>query len=321
MRTKYLTMCFSIFIAGFFAACGSSDSTTSSEESTVTVTGKFIDSAVKGLNYTCSSGGSGTTNINGEFTCNSGDTISFSLGNIDLGSVEVQSVITPKDLFPDTVSSLNLAQLLQTLDSDKDTSNGIDINSTMVGKLDTNLTFTSESFDGEVMEDLGELIEEGIAQGHLDESLAALVQGEGSDNNTAIATSIDTSSLKDGDMITATAGDKQMLITLNKDNTLVQYVNKGGSAIWQSQYYTYAGSSNFIEITHKEYDEMGVMKVMEEGLSQNADDIPSSIQITSIEVKITKGDIIYIDDVEYTVDLATNPESDIADLVAQLQNK
>lgn len=58
-------------------------------------TGVFVDSAVAGVTYTTSSGLSGTTNANGQFSYASGDTASFSIGDVSLGSVTAASLLNP----------------------------------------------------------------------------------------------------------------------------------------------------------------------------------------------------------------------------------
>ncbi|MFT5661092.1 MAG: hypothetical protein ACI9TV_001738 [Sulfurimonas sp.] len=142
-----------------------------------TITGVFVDAAVAGLNYTCSSGNSGTTNSLGEFTCSIGDTVSFSLGGTYLGEVPATAIVTPSVLFSgNPAASLNFAQLLQTLDSDGDPSNGIEIDEEQLASLGT-IDFTSPTFDEDIQEVLGSdtvLVNEGEAQTHLDETFSEL---------------------------------------------------------------------------------------------------------------------------------------------------
>lgn len=141
------------------------------------LTGIFVDSAVAGLNYSCSSGNSGVTNSLGEFTCESGDRVSFSLGAIFLGELEMAEIITPLMLFGgNETAALNFAQLIQTLDTDEDLSNGITIDETLLASLET-LDFTSLSFDEDVQIALGNdivLVSEAQAVAHLNETLASL---------------------------------------------------------------------------------------------------------------------------------------------------
>lgn len=93
-------------------------------------TGYFIDSAVQGLEFKTSTQ-SGTTDANGKFSCVSGETIKFLINGIEVGSANCSSSLNPVKItnstgFSDT-KALNLAFLLQSMDSD--TSDGINISS------------------------------------------------------------------------------------------------------------------------------------------------------------------------------------------------
>lgn len=103
-----------------------------------TLTGVFLDAEVAGLAYSASpSGLSGTTNADGQFSYRTGDTVSFRLGDIRLGSATGQSTITPRTIaesrtgLPAGVTAAdvarNLAILLQTFDEDGNPDNGITI--------------------------------------------------------------------------------------------------------------------------------------------------------------------------------------------------
>ncbi len=76
--------------------CGGGTSTASS----TTVTGQFVDAPVAGLSYKCgTSTTKGTTDANGYYTCNTGESVAFYVGDILLGSVaSAQTVVTPLDL-------------------------------------------------------------------------------------------------------------------------------------------------------------------------------------------------------------------------------
>ncbi len=93
-------------------------------------TGVFVDSEVVGINYRTESQ-SGTTNENGEFNYVAGETVTFSIGDIELPAGKAGAVVTPLDLAnaetPYDAVANNVARLLQTLDSDADPSNGITI--------------------------------------------------------------------------------------------------------------------------------------------------------------------------------------------------
>ncbi|WP_324171212.1 RHS repeat-associated core domain-containing protein [Sulfurimonas sp.] len=156
-----------------FNAClnSSTDSTPSA------ITGSFQDSAVSGLNYNCSSDKSGITNTLGEYTCNVEDTVEFKIAGISLGTVNVESTITPLTFFPSNeTATVNLAQLLQTLDSDNNANNGITLDPKLLALLKDNIIdFTSDTFDTDVAYILGKtLVNETDAINHLNIILSSL---------------------------------------------------------------------------------------------------------------------------------------------------
>ncbi len=110
-------------------------------------TGVFIDSAVQGLHYNTASR-SGLTSAKGEFQYEPGETVTFSLGGIELGSAPGADRITPFDLFgiapPSTEAdaraamrarevvdgfdrAANIIYFLVALDRDGNPDNGIDL--------------------------------------------------------------------------------------------------------------------------------------------------------------------------------------------------
>jgi len=96
-------------------------------------TGRFIDSAVQGLLYQATTA-SGQTDAGGRFSHFSGDLIRFSLlpgVTLSDAAVPAKAVMTPRDLFPGASASdsriVNLARVLQSLDADRNTANGIDL--------------------------------------------------------------------------------------------------------------------------------------------------------------------------------------------------
>lgn len=122
-------------VGAVIAGCGGggSDSTSAPPATPATASGTFIDSAVEGLHYT-SGGQSGSTGADGSFTCEVGQPVTFTLGNLVLPTVTCATgtnVVSPMTLFetPDLTDArvVNLAQLLQTLDSNGDPADGITI--------------------------------------------------------------------------------------------------------------------------------------------------------------------------------------------------
>ena len=176
-----------ILLSQFLHSCGlvpeepvSSSTCVTNCSSSSSSTGVFVDSAVAGVTYTTSSGLSGTTNASGEFSYQPGDTASFSIGDVSLGSVAASAVLTPVEVMgaSDTADQkvINLARLLQTLDSDGDPSNGIEITSstsnTLRGKtlsFDVDVdTFTSDGTVAQIQTAVGKtLISATSALNHL----------------------------------------------------------------------------------------------------------------------------------------------------------
>ena len=104
----------------------------SSSSSSSTRTGTFIDSAVAGLNYQGDRTDPAVTDEQGQFHYRRNESIQFSIGNLDLGSATGADVLTPLSITPSATSAsdqqvLNKLILLQTLDADGDTNNGIQI--------------------------------------------------------------------------------------------------------------------------------------------------------------------------------------------------
>lgn len=102
-------------------ACGSSDSASSTQ------IGQFIDDPVGGLDYSCVSGAqtlSGKTNDSGQFSFIPGQTCTFKVGNITLGTltgIPADGKVTPQDVAgvsrsaTAAPSALVIAQFLQSL--------------------------------------------------------------------------------------------------------------------------------------------------------------------------------------------------------------
>ena len=121
--------------------CGSSSSTDS------TTTGYFIDTAVQNAHYKTSSGKEGETDSQGKFEYKSGDSVTFSLGKLQLGTAipSANGLTTPNNLSDQNDTVILMLQTLQSLDSDGNVSNGIAIAADTIEKLNelsTNLSFS-----------------------------------------------------------------------------------------------------------------------------------------------------------------------------------
>jgi len=125
------------------------------------LTGIFVDGPVQGLHYQTATQ-AGLSSAEGEFKYLAGETVTFAIGGIQLGSASGAAQISPFDLFqltpPSTEAVLraewsnrtvtdfdrvaNIALLLVSLDNDHDADNGLDLTG-----WDTTLAGASLSFD------------------------------------------------------------------------------------------------------------------------------------------------------------------------------
>ncbi|HEY0686363.1 MAG TPA: hypothetical protein VGD45_28760 [Steroidobacter sp.] len=96
--------------------------------------GVFVDAPVAGLSYTTSSNLSGVTDVEGRYNYNVGDTVTFSIGNLVIGAVPGQGIVTPMTVASALVANTsnnaetvaeNLLMLLQSLDSNGNPDDGI----------------------------------------------------------------------------------------------------------------------------------------------------------------------------------------------------
>lgn len=130
------------------AGCGGGGGTSTPS----TATGQFKDSNTVGLNYV-SGGHSGVTGANGSFTYETGQTVTFSVGGVTLGTSNGKSIVTPVDLVAagssGSTSVKNIVRFLMMLDSDANAANGINISSSVQTDAATwtQLDFGSAAFD------------------------------------------------------------------------------------------------------------------------------------------------------------------------------
>src|SRR5690554_7351895 len=138
--------------AALLTACGGSSSssgkkTNDNSSNTPTAIGVLSDSPVDGVGYQTSGGKTGITQDGGKFNYTLGDTVTFTLGEFILGSYKptrADETVTPVELasaIPDDTyrdyAITNLLVLLQSLDTDGDPSNGINI--------DAGVSFSADS--------------------------------------------------------------------------------------------------------------------------------------------------------------------------------
>ena len=117
-------------------------------------TGRFVDSAVGGLEYETATQ-RGVTGPDGTFQYVPGENVTFAIGGIVLPTVAGAELISPLTVFNTSEVTdprvMNLARLLQTLDTDGDAENGIDISPTAIASATgLNVAFDDTNFDTSV---------------------------------------------------------------------------------------------------------------------------------------------------------------------------
>ena len=225
MRRKSLGLSFAIIAFLGLSGCGGESS--SNSITSVDVTGEFIDAAVTGLNYRCSSGKEGITDTNGYFKCKENDEINFSINGFALGSTKVQKIITPMTLAPDNnITVTNIAQLLQTLDSDANPDNGITLNQDdeKVKALENiNVSLDAVDFDSVIASYIGRpLVDESAAMSHLELSVKNAENDRGVTSNSIVTITTG---------LTQEYCSNQTYASLTYDgySTYEEFVNAGGS--------------------------------------------------------------------------------------------
>jgi len=154
-------------------------------------TGRIIDSPVDGIRYETATK-VGVSSNGGKYEYETGESVSFYLGDILLGTTLASEALTPVDLYPsDLMQQGRLAQLLQTADSDSDASNGITIQPSTHDRINSVLETSGTAIPFHVINkslnynsipslalDKAEWIDIDVAQNHLSDSIAKLEQNE-----------------------------------------------------------------------------------------------------------------------------------------------
>lgn len=173
IKSKLKFLPIALFSLGLIS-CGNDDSAVQ--------TGRFIDSSVSGLTYQTGSL-SGITNELGEFTYRIGETVIFSIGDVELPPVTItveDQVVTPLTVFETEevthTGVVNTLRLLQSLDDDNDPSNGINISQDVIEQITlADIDLESETFDQDVQGVLADtqvvLVSEEQAVEHFKETL------------------------------------------------------------------------------------------------------------------------------------------------------
>ncbi|NQU63300.1 MAG: hypothetical protein HQ517_03305, partial [SAR324 cluster bacterium] len=153
-----------------------------------------LDSAVEGIKY-ISGDQTGNTGPDGLFKYVVGESVQFSIGGISSGTVTPKEKMTPIDVVANATDStnqivINIARLLQSLDSDGNPANGIAISAEMTVALqDASLDLTDSSTDfenafGAIKTDIANthgitviIVTENDAKAHRDDTIVAITTG------------------------------------------------------------------------------------------------------------------------------------------------
>ncbi len=156
---RFAFNCMFLFAMTLLTACGGGGGG-AGDTSTVN-TGIFIDGPVHGLAYKTATQ-NGTTDSQGIFKCEAGEEITFSIGDVVLGTTLCKSIITPLDLVPGAVDETdptvtNILCFLQSLDDDGDLDDTILITPQIASEVSgrsINFNTSVEGFDNEEIADL-----------------------------------------------------------------------------------------------------------------------------------------------------------------------
>jgi len=167
------------------ASCGGGGGGASSDGNAL-LSGVLLDSAVSGVHYD-----DALTGLDGRFFYYAGDTLRFHLGGIELGSVLGRAQVTPYDLAGSHDDykhdrAIRTARLLQSLDSNANLADGIQISDAVRGaaaRAELDWTATSADFEraaGDLVFNLtagqGSLVTAAGARAHLQDTLTRTVE-------------------------------------------------------------------------------------------------------------------------------------------------
>lgn len=122
-------------LASLFSGCGGGGGGSAAIE-----TGIFKDANVGGMSFVSGSQ-SGVTGVDGSFTYERGQDVTFSLGGVIVGTAAGAGIVTPVDLVnngtPTSTEVRNIVRFLIMLDSDGDPDNGITISAAVQAIADS----------------------------------------------------------------------------------------------------------------------------------------------------------------------------------------
>ncbi len=125
------TLVFELVVTNDAGTTGTDSVSISVEPEPEILTGVFVDAPVEGVFYETSSGLTGKTGADGDFQYRKDDMISFFVGDIKLGELKAEAVVSVLGLD----QKEQAAVLLQTLDEDGNLNNGIQISDSTFASL------------------------------------------------------------------------------------------------------------------------------------------------------------------------------------------
>ena len=130
-----------------FIGCSDDDESITDPGTSISM-GIFLDSEVEGLTYQSGENPPAVTDENGTFVYTPGQPLSFSVGGVELGTLDDGAAVsTPNDF----IVPENIARFLQSLDADSDPSNGIDVtaaSTALAGQIVSSDVFENSSSTG-----------------------------------------------------------------------------------------------------------------------------------------------------------------------------
>ncbi len=275
MKIRLLTGCVALALAG---CGGSSDSSTPTPQ---TKTGVFLDSPVIGMNYRTATISDGVTTEGGKFTYLEGETVTFYLGDLTFPAVKAGAQVTPADIGGGlaTTTTVNILQLLQSLDNEGNLSDGITIPKDDasinafegIGLLD----ITDASFDKDasaILTSIGKtLVTEEAAQAHFTDTLKGQLTGSW--------------------LLSEGAGKRNVLTFFNDNNYIIVHEHSdipddGDQPAGSAEYgtYTYDPATQMLALNvTSESDNSG-------GLADDFGSITLEVQATQTTLDITFAD-------------------------------
>ncbi len=179
-KKKYLDI---IIVLGLFVIMAFGCSSGGNDDSSSVLQGRFLDTAVGGLEYETETQ-SGLTDSDGTFNYKEGEDVTFFIGGIVLGDAPGDATVTPVDLVEDAEDETNptvtkITQLLLTVDEDGDPDNGITITEEVrTAAEDMTVDFENEDSVQEAASELtageSDLVDADMAQDHLGATLMSI---------------------------------------------------------------------------------------------------------------------------------------------------